>query len=61
MSQKLSAMEPKLAAQAAWTKEVEKMVKWGAIVDASDRDSLIDYLSTNFSPERPPYVPPRGC
>src|ERR1700688_370864 len=33
----------------AWTKEVDKMVKWGAVVDAADRDALIDYLSTNFS------------
>jgi len=43
----------------AWTKEVDKMMKWGAVVDASDRDALIDYLSTNFSPEQPPYDAPR--
>ena len=41
--------------KAAWTKEVDKMVKWGAIVDANDRDELIDYLSGNFGPERPEY------
>jgi len=45
--------------KAAWTKEVDKMVKWGAVVDANDRDALIDYLSTNFSPDQPPYEPPR--
>ncbi len=45
--------------KAAWTKEVDKMMKWGAVVDASDRDALIDYLSTNFSPDQPPYDPPR--
>lgn len=45
--------------KAAWTKEVDKMVKWGAVVDAGDRDALIDYLSTNFSPDKPPYDPPR--
>ncbi|MGC1373911.1 MAG: hypothetical protein WA824_17385 [Candidatus Sulfotelmatobacter sp.] len=44
--------------KAAWTKEVDKMTKWGALVDPADRDPLIDYLSTNFSPEHPPYVPP---
>jgi hypothetical protein len=44
---------------AAWTKEVDKMMKWGAVVDANDRDALIDYLSTNFSPDRPAYEPPR--
>src|SRR4029077_8477459 len=45
--------------KAAWTKEVDKMVKWGAVVDAGDRDALIDYLSTNFSPDQPPYEAPR--
>jgi len=44
----------------AWTKEVDKMVKWGAIVDAADRDALIDYLSTNFSPDQPAYEAPRS-
>ena len=44
--------------KAAWTKEVDKMSKWGALVDAGDRDALIDYLSTNFSPDKPPYRPP---
>ena len=45
--------------KAAWTKEVDKMMKWGALVDAGDRDALIDYLSANFSPDQPPYEPPR--
>jgi hypothetical protein len=45
--------------KAAWTKEVDKMTKWGAVVDPADRDALIDYLSTNFSPDKPPYEPPR--
>ncbi len=43
----------------AWTKEVDKMIKWGAVVDAADRDALIDYLSANFTPDQPPYQPPR--
>lgn len=42
----------------AWTKEVDKMVKWGAVVDANDHDALIDYLSMNFSPAQPAYEPP---
>jgi hypothetical protein len=45
--------------KAAWTKEVDKMTKWGAVVDPGDRDALIDYLSANFSPDKPPYEPPR--
>jgi len=47
--------------KAAWTKEVDKMIKWGAVVDASDHDALIDYLSTNFSPDQPAYEPPRSA
>jgi mono/diheme cytochrome c family protein len=43
----------------AWTKEVDKMVKWGAVVDPADHDALIDYLSANFSPDKPPYEPQR--
>ncbi len=45
--------------KAAWTREVDKMMKWGAVVEPSDRDALIDYLSTNFSPDKPPYEAPR--
>lgn len=43
----------------AWTKEVDKMTKWGAVVDSADRDALIDYLSTNFSPDKAAYEPQR--
>jgi len=46
--------------KAAWTKEVDKMVKWGALVEANDRDALIEYLSGNFGPDQPPYVAPRS-
>jgi hypothetical protein len=45
--------------KAVWTKEVDKMVKWGAVVDANDRDALINYLSGNFGQERPEYSAPR--
>ncbi len=43
----------------AWTKEVDKMIKWGAVVDSNDHDALIEYLSANFSPDQPAYDPPR--
>ena len=42
-----------------WTKEVDKMMKWGALVDPADRDALIDYLSANFSPAQATYDPER--
>jgi hypothetical protein len=47
--------------KAVWTKEVDKMAKWGAVVDANDRDALIDYLSGNFGPEQPEYSAPRSA
>ena len=37
----------------AWTREVDKMIKWGAVVDATDRDAFIRYLSLNFPPDKP--------
>ena len=40
--------------KAAWTKEVDKMIKWGAVVDPKDRDALIEYLSTNFGMDKAP-------
>jgi hypothetical protein len=43
----------------AWTKELDKMIKWGALVDPVDRDAFIDYLSANFPPEKPPEKMPR--
>jgi hypothetical protein len=45
--------------KAAWSKEVDKMIKWGAVVEPADRDGFIDYLSRNFPPDRLPYQAPR--
>jgi hypothetical protein len=47
--------------KAAWTKEVDKMTKWGAEVDPKDRDALIDYLSANFTPDQPAYAAPKSA
>lgn len=46
--------------KAAWTKEVDKMTKWGAVVEPQDRDALIDYLSGNFPVDKPEYVAERS-
>jgi len=40
-----------------WGKEVDKMVRWGAVVNAGERDAFVDYFSENFNPDKPPYVP----
>ena len=45
--------------KAAWSKEVDKMIKWGALVEPADRDGFIDYFSRNFPSDRPPYQAPR--
>jgi|SRR5450432_519454 len=45
--------------KAAWTKEMDKMIKWGAELDAPDHDALIDYFSANFGPDQPAYEAPR--
>ncbi len=41
---------------AAWGKEVNKMVGWGANV--SDRQVLLDYLSSQYSDAKPVPAPP---
>src|SRR5882672_1056827 len=44
--------------KAAWTKEMDKMIKWGAEVDSKDRDGLIHYFSTSFGPDQATYEAP---
>jgi hypothetical protein len=46
--------------KAAWDKEVDKMIKWGAIVNPSDRDALIEYFSQTLTPDQPAYVAQRS-
>ena len=31
-----------------WSREIDKMVGWGAVVAEGDRETLLDYLSTTF-------------
>jgi hypothetical protein len=45
--------------KSAWAKEVDKMIKWGALIDPGDREAFIEYLSTNFPADKEPYVAPR--
>jgi hypothetical protein len=46
--------------KAVWTKEVDKMVKWGALVEPQDHDALIDYLSANFGVDKAEYIAERS-
>src|SRR5215467_3626609 len=43
----------------AWTREVDKMIKWGALVDPGDRDAFIEYLSANFPVDKESFVAPK--
>src|SRR5262245_65492635 len=31
-----------------WTREVEKMISWGAVATDAEKEHLIDYLAANF-------------
>ena len=36
-----------------WTREVDKMIRWGAAVQPADKDALITYLARTFNASRP--------
>ena len=38
-------------ARAGWVREVDKMVRWGAVVPAAEREPMIDYLAAHFAPK----------
>lgn len=40
-----------------WTSAVEKMIKWGAVVDPKDKPEIIGYLSKNFGPGNTKFQP----
>jgi cytochrome c5 len=52
----VSCHEPDLITQqrltrVGWGRSVDKMMRWGAVVDAAEREPLLDYLSANFAPK----------
>jgi hypothetical protein len=40
-----------------WSKEVDKMIRWGATVQPQDRDAFVDYFAINFGTDKPPQSP----
>lgn len=36
--------------RAGWGRSVDKMVRWGAVVESSERDPMLDYLAAHFAP-----------
>ncbi len=37
--------------RAGWEREVDKMVRWGAVVEPSERTPLVEYLARHFAPK----------
>ncbi|MGH9752156.1 MAG: hypothetical protein ACREA2_05175 [Blastocatellia bacterium] len=42
--------EQQRLARQGWTREVDKMIRWGAVVTDAEKEPLIDYLFSNFGP-----------
>lgn len=38
--------------RAAWAREVDKMIRWGARVDEAEKDALVDFLTTRWGARR---------
>lgn len=43
--------------RAAWTRVVDKMIKWGAPVNPEERELLLNYLAASYSPTTPNSTP----
>lgn len=39
--------------KAGWTREVDKMIRWGADVKPEDKQKMIEYLAKHYPPDRP--------
>jgi len=45
-------VEPQRLSHAGWTREVDKMIRWGARVSDSEKAALVDYLAGRHPPSR---------
>jgi cytochrome c5 len=43
-------VEQQRLSRAAWVREIDKMIRWGATVGDNEKDSLTDYLVARFGP-----------
>lgn len=48
----LSVIAQQRLDRGGWTREVDKMIRWGAQVPPAERDGLIDYFTSLFNPSR---------
>lgn len=37
--------------RAGWGRSVDKMVRWGAMIEPDERDQILDYLAAHFTPK----------
>jgi mono/diheme cytochrome c family protein len=51
----LRLVDSQRLSRAAWQKEIDKMIGWGAVI--SDKQLLLDYLSSQYSNTQPPPSP----
>lgn len=45
-------MEQQRLTRAAWVREVDKMIRWGAKVEDAEKDALVDLLAARWGPRR---------
>jgi sulfite dehydrogenase (cytochrome) subunit B len=43
-------IEAQRLSREGWSREIDKMIRWGAAVPAADKDALIDYLAARYPP-----------
>lgn len=43
-----------------WTREVEKMIRWGAVASDAEKETLIDYFAARFKPNSAASAPAAG-
>lgn len=48
----IDLVEQQRLSRPGWTREVEKMIRWGAAVTEEEKESLIDHLFKNYGPRR---------
>ena len=44
--------EQQRLSRAGWTREVDKMIRWGAVLSDEEKASLIDFLTGQYGPRR---------
>ena len=46
----MQALAFPLVAEFGWTREIDKMIRWGAAISDAEKEPLVDYLASHFGP-----------